>query len=272
MRIFTALTLALLVAGCSLVPDQLRPAGAPDQVTTFPAGCADFQITDRQCAFIVDRLAERLGVDRSSVREIQLLGDPGCGTDPGVLCARTMAFVVRVRFVGDDGSAVEDSQFCGVGGDVDLGCTDPPAIRLSAPMLDGYQDVPCAGEPPDGCASPVPTIDPAVAGDGKPLRIAAIDVPLDHVGVYSIPLGDAVLPNGMLAETTFALVDARQTNFVLEDGVVRLIVAGPDGQPIWNVYEQGWRDGTETVDVRLEFEVRAAEPGAVLQVRDVVVR
>lgn len=271
MRIFTALSLALLVAGCSLVPDQLRPAGAPDQVTTFPTGCADFQVTDRQCAFIVDRLAERLGVDRSTVREIQLLGDPGCGTDPGVLCARTMAFVLRVRFIGNDGSAVEDSQFC-IGGDVDLACTDPPAIRLSAPTLDGYGDVPCAGELPDGCASPVPTMHPAAASDGQPLRIAALDVPLDHVGVYSIPLGNAALPNGVLSETTFALVDARQTNFVLEDGVVRLVVAGPDGRPIWNVYEQGWREATETVDVRLELEVRSAEPGAVLQVRDVVVR
>jgi hypothetical protein len=272
MRIVAVLGLTLLVAACSLLPGQLRPAGAAAEVATFPAGCNNFQLTDRQCAFIVDRLGERLGVDRSTVREIQLLGDPGCGQEPGVICTRTTQFIVRVRFVGDDGSAVEDSQFCGIGGGYDLGCNDPPAIRLSAPMLEGYQDVPCAGEPPDGCASPVPTIDPAVADDGRPLRIPSIDVPLDHDGVYDIALGNAVLPNGVLSETTFALVDERQTTFALEDGAVSLVVSGPDGEPIWNVYQRGWRAGTETVDVRLVFEIAQAEPGAVLQVRDVVVR
>ena len=271
MRSLCLFAVALVLGACSLRPGDVGRE-ADTAAGTFPAACRDFDLTDRQCGYIVDRLGEGLGVDRSRTREIQLLGDPGCDADPGVNCVRSTRFVVRVRFVGEDGGWVEDSQFCSVGGDVDLACTDPPLIRVSAPTVNGYDDVPCTGEPPDGCATPVPTIDPAVRIDGRELRIASLDVPLDHLGQYTVPLGTAVLPNGVLTETTFSLADDRQRTFLLRDGTVRLVVTGDDNEPIWNVYEQGWRPGTQTVDVRLEFEVEDIEAGAVLQVRDLVVR
>lgn len=270
----------LVATACGLVPAGLgeQPGAVVDEGgVPYPDGCAAFELSARRCDFIVDRLGEELGVDRSTVKEIRLLGDPGCTAEPAVdgtqvLCMSTMAFIVRVRFVRDDGRVFETSQYCGVGGEHDLACAEVPTVRLAAPTLSGYGDIPCAGEPPDGCASPVPTIDPATLEDAKPLEIASLDVPLDHVGHYDLPLGSAVLPNGILTDGSFALADDAQTGFLLTDGVVTLVVAGPDGKPIWNVYEQGWRPGTETVDAHLVFDVESYQPGAVLRVRDVAVR
>jgi hypothetical protein len=102
--------------------------------------------------------------------------------------------------------------------------------------------------------------------------VPSFDVPLDHEGQYDIPLGEAVLPNGILTESSFTLADAHQTGFMLQDGAIALVVSGPDGKPIWNVYEQGWRDGTESVQVRLKFSIASFEPGSVIRVRDVIVR
>ncbi|MEO5964308.1 MAG: hypothetical protein ABIR11_02490 [Candidatus Limnocylindrales bacterium] len=265
----------VVAAGCSMLPAQFGGHADPtvEIDVAYPAGCGEFDLSDRRCRAIVESLAGQLDVDLPMVREIRLLGDPGCGQGPNVLCTRTTSFIVRVRFVRDDGTAAEGSQFCGVGGQYSILCTETPEVRISAPTLNGYTDIPCAGEAPDGCASPVPTIDPAVAPDASPLRIATLDIPLDHVGHYEIPVGMAVLPNGVLTEGSFGLANPHQDGFILlSEGAMSLVVAGPDGQPIWNVYEQGWREGTETVDVTLVFDVESTEPGRVLQVRDVVVR
>jgi hypothetical protein len=51
-----------------------------------------------------------------------------------------------------------------------------------------------------------------------------------------------------------------------------LEVIGDDGLPLRNIYEHGWRSGTERVHVRLVFTVEAFEPGASLEITDVVVR
>ena len=266
------IVLATLASACTLIPAEMRPDGEGTG-GPFPDACPDFELSERRCAHIVDRMAGGLGVDRARVREIVLLGDPGCGGEPGELCNRTQSFVIRVRFTLDDGATREESQFCGVGGQYTLSCTETPEIRLSAPTLDGYQDIPCAGEPPDGCASPVPTIDPDVTPLAAALRIDRLDIPLDHPGEYDIPLGTAVLPNGVLTEASLALENPIQDLFLVAgEGAVQLVVTGPDGEPIWNVYEQGWREGTEEVDVRLVFTIEEAEPGALLTVRDVVVR
>jgi hypothetical protein len=36
--------------------------------------------------------------------------------------------------------------------------------------------IPCSGEAPDGCASPVPSVDPAALGQAVALRIPSLDV------------------------------------------------------------------------------------------------
>lgn len=265
-----ALVIAAVLAGCSSLPGSAP--GSDDAGVRYPDGCGDFDLSPERCAAVVEWVAGQHDVDPSAASEIWLLGDPGCGDDPHILCTRTTSFIARVRFVLPGRDAVEDSVFCGVGGQYSILCTDNPAIRLSAPTLDGYQDIPCSGEPPDGCASPVPTVHPADASLAIALRVPTLDIPLDHEGRYDILIGEAVLPNGILAESSFALVDPHQTGFILEDGVIELVVARPDGKPIRNVYEQGWRRGTETVQVRLSFSVARFEPGSVIRVRDVVVR
>ncbi len=60
----------------------------------------------------------------------------------------------------------------------------------------------------------------------------------------------------------------------LKDGVasIRLRSLEPDGKPFENYYEHGWRPGVERVEAILVFEVLWSEPGAVLSIRDVVVR
>ncbi len=265
-----ASVIAILIAGCS------RPGAAAtdDPGVPYPAGCADFKLTDRQCTAIVDEMAAQTHVDRTLAQEILLLGDPGCGfEDPHVLCTRTMSFVVRVRFVLEDGTTAEASQFCGVGGMWDIRCGDPPQIRLSSATLGGYHDVPCAGEPPDGCATPVPNIDPATAADARPLRIDALDIPIDRLGAYDVPLGTAVLPNGILTDATFSLVDDRPTDLLLATDGINLALRSLDGGgDFWNIYDHGWRPGVERVEARLVFDVAQFDPGATLQVRGISVR
>ena len=41
-----------------------------------------------------------------------------------------------------------------------------------------------------------------------------------------------------------------------------LEVIGDDGRPLQNIYEHGWRTGTERVHVRFVFAVDGFEPGA----------
>lgn len=45
-----------------------------------------------------------------------------------------------------------------------------------------------------------------------------------------------------------------------------------DGLPFRNIYDHGWRDGVERVEVVVRFEVLRFEPGAVLSLRDLLVR
>jgi hypothetical protein len=265
------LALLVVVGACSLLP----AGGADAEGEPYPAGCAAYGLSEHRCKAIVEELAARLDVDRAAVAGIELLGDPGCGTDdPNVLCTRTTSFVVRVRFHLADGRSLEDSVFCGVGGQHSILCTESPEIRVSSPMLGGYHDVPCAGEPPDGCASPVPTIDPATAADAAPLVVPELDVVLDRVGEYRIEVGDATLPNGILRDAAFTLADLHPTTFATTEEGVRLEVlpGGPGGDPLWNLYEHGWRKGLERVSVILVFEITSFEPGATLEVRDLIVR
>lgn len=46
----------------------------------------------------------------------------------------------------------------------------------------------------------------------------------------------------------------------------------PDGRPFDNYSMHGWREGVERIEAVLVFEVRRFDPGAVLVIRDIVVR
>jgi hypothetical protein len=252
--------------------------GSPAQVSEPPLpyaqGCAAFHLSAHRCQAIVDALAAQLMVKPSEATSIELLGDPGCGGGPGDLCTRSTSFVVRVRFHMADGRAPEDSVFCGVGGQYTILCTETPEIQVSADLLhQGYHDIPCAGEAPAGCASPLPAIDPAAAKDARPLLVQALDIPLDRIGPYSVELGQATLANGILQEASFTLADLHPATWSTTEDGVRLVIESLDGGPPFsNIYEHGWRSGVERVIAKAVFEINSADPGAVMPIRDVVVR
>ena len=242
----------------------------PDGVALpYPDGCPAYALSPRRCAYIVEWAAREAGV-KTDQATIQLLGDPACEGKTACSVMRSTAFVVRVRVIPSSGKSSDHSVFCGVGGQASLLCTETPRISLSVPT-DGYHDIPCTGDAGnETCASPVPTIDPSVSAKGLPLRLPKVVVPIDHVGGYVVDLGDAVLPNGILSLTSATLADDTRVDVLIPDGI-RLEVLGDDGKSLWNVYEQGWRAGTERVHVRLTFAVEEFQPGAALVFTDVLV-
>jgi hypothetical protein len=260
----------LLLAGTA----ACTGAATPDMALSYPQGCASFDLSAHRCAYIVAWAKTQAGLRADAPVTIALMGDPGCGDDPNTLCARTMAFVVRVRFTPPSGDPIDESVFCGVGGESSLLCTEHPEIRLSSPTMSGYHDVPCGGEDPSSCATPLPPIDPAAAAEAAPLRVAALDIPIAHAGDYSIPVGTAVLPNGILTVASFTLEDDSPTDVVISagTGVFLGITSLNDGRPLWNYFDHGWHPGVEHVEATLTFTVESFEPGAVLRVRDLVVR
>lgn len=237
--------------------------------STFPDECPTYGLSARRCAYIVDWALREAGVAADQAT-VELLGDPGCDGNGGT-CYRTTMFVVRVRVTPGDGPASDHSVFCGVGGERSLLCTETPRIALTTTTA-GYHDVPCGEDPAPGhCASPVPSIDPSAAEMAVPLTVPSLAIPIDHTGRYVVDVGDAVLPNGILSEATATLPDDVRTDVLIPEWIM-LEVIGNDGLPLRNIYEHGWRPGTERVHVRLVFTVESFEPGASLEITNVVVR
>jgi hypothetical protein len=78
---------------------------------------------------------------------------------------------------------------------------------------------------------------------------------------------------GILTRATVRLENPHtQALTVSEDGV-RFVIrsAEPGGKPFDNLYERGWHDGVEEVVAVIAFDVTSFQPGAVLQLRDLVV-
>ena len=67
--------------------------------------------------------------------------------------------------------------------------------------------------------------------------------------------------------------DLHPTTYTTGEGGIQMLVASLDGGPPFvNSFEHGWRPGVERVSVTLVFEITAADPGAILPLRDVVVK
>ncbi len=158
----------------------------------------------------------------------------------------------------------------GVAGNGDDACIHDPIIAIAARGLD--HDTPCTGDgdPPTGCATPVPTPRPEIQAQARPLRVPALDIPLDHVGPYRIELGEAGLPDGAFTNSTASVVDERPTTFWIRNGDLLIEPVDPKRPPVGSVFREPF-DGVERVRVSLVFDVTEVSPGAVLQVRDIVV-
>ena len=109
---------------------------------------------------------------------------------------------------------------------------------------------------------PVPSAAPDALADATELRIDRLDIPIEHTGPNEIELGEVLLPNGLLTTADFALVDDWPAGITILEGRVDLEIRSTvDGKPIWNIYEHGWREGTERVEAVLVFDVFRVRPG-----------
>jgi hypothetical protein len=100
--------------------------------------------------------------------------------------------------------------------------------------------------------------------------VPVLDVPLDHVGPYSVEVGEAGLPDGAFTRSSASVVDERPTTFWIRDARLEIEPVDPKRPPVGNIYREPF-DGVEPVRVTLVFDVTEVSPGAVLQVRDIVV-
>lgn len=260
MRLAALLGCLLLAAACS--------GTAPYDPT--PKDCAQVYSV-RRCLFMADAATEYTDWTRDDVDALEIIPDPPPRTD-GILETRGGAKPINVRVTLADGTTF-DTMMCG-GVPSGPACRDEVTSGPTAAGLNGYRDVPCAGEPPDGCPSAVPSIAPDTLAAAEPIHVAMVEVPIDHVGTYEQVVGEGSLPNGILTEVAYVMADAYPIDITFADGgpYVEIRSLEPDGLPFDNYYRHGWREGVERIQAVLVFEVRRFDPGAVLAIRDVVVR
>lgn len=241
----------------------------PDRSMRPPAeACPRLDIGPRQCDGIVIQAIARSGVDPAAVVDIELRRPNGQRVEIGG------RLVATARLHLADGRSVDQEVWCiGVGGQHRPWCTEDPALEL---WMGANHDVPCHetardGAPSVACATPM-VLDPAAVAAARPLLIDALDLPLT-IGHHDVELGKADLANGFLDEARFALADPAPDGVLIADGVrLEIEPTDPSRPPLGNVYERGLVAGVEEVVAHLRFDVVAAPAGAVLQVRDVVVR
>ncbi|HET7029027.1 MAG TPA: hypothetical protein VFI34_00830 [Candidatus Limnocylindrales bacterium] len=265
---FTILAVALVAIGCGMIPGLGGGSGAA--ATARP--CAAVYSADR-CGAILSSAAEQLGIRDDDVTAVEIAPDPTPRPD-GMLETRggSRGFGVLVHA----GSTVREIQIC-YGLPSGPACSDLPDVggwTLGSAIGNGYDDIPCPGEPPAGCPSPVPSPEPVALAAAEALRIDDRVIPVPASGPYQIELGEANLPNGVLTEARARLVDPTPDHVRLSSAGIHLEIRSlvPGRPPFMNRYEHGWWPGIEPVEVILVFEARHVDPGATIEIRDVLVR
>jgi hypothetical protein len=244
----------LLVAGCSL----LGPRGG-----SFPEACDDLGFPERQCRAIVAQAAVQAGIEQSEVVSARFLA-----REPDVTLGGSRIAVVGLTLAGGE-ERVEEVWCTGISDPDDRVCVGDAQIGIGGGI---DRDVPCTGEPPAGCATLPPTPGPASVAAARPLEVAMLDIPLDRVGRYEVLVGEVGLPDGYLSERRAALADTRPTEFWIHQGIRIEVRPNEAGRPpIGSIYRDPY-DGVEPATVFLVFEVVETSPGAVLEVRDILVR
>ena len=259
-RLIATIAAIVLVAACSAVSGALEPPRVPQP--------CDQVFNAVRCFAIRDSAAFRLHTTREDVVAIEIQPDP----TPEVIDGKTILHTtsggksIELRATLGDGTTRPVTILC-AGIPDDPGCFDQPKLRTGSATFGGggYHDF------PEG-STPVPSAAPAVLAAATALRIDRLDIQIDHVGLNEIRLGDLLLPNGLLTTADFALVDDWPPGMTILQGGVGLEIRSADGNPIWNIYAHGWREGTERVEAILVFDVFRFDRGATLSIRDVVVR
>lgn len=241
---------------------------APDP---SPQRCEDVY-SERRCLAIEDAATAYSHATRDDIEMTVIVPSPRPSGDQ--IANLGGAAPITVRVVLRDGRTIETQMCAGIPSGPACG-EEPGEWETGGDLIgSGYHDVPCAGEPPDGCATPVPSIDADLLSDAVPIRVGSHTIAIDHTGPYSVSLGKGSLPNGILTEATYELTDPWASEITYRESPPRVVIHSlePDDHPFENVYEHGWRDGLERVEAVLVFDVKRFDPGATIEVRDVVVR
>ena len=251
-------------------PDPTETSSAAGVSSSLPVtGCDTLGFSVTRCAAVV-ALAREQAEPPLAVEDVigATIGPPPA---PDVSLGSFPIADVELALV-DGGTSEVVVRCLGIPGTSDRACNPEARIHVVGGV---DQDVPCGAEPggPDNpCATLPPTARPASIDAAEPLRVASLDIPLDHVGHYEVLVGAATLADGVLSERSARLVDDHPTTFWIDDGVVlEVLPADPERPPIGSIYRDPF-DGPESVTVRLVFDIAELSPGAVLQVRGIVVR
>jgi hypothetical protein len=250
---------AFVVAGCDAVATMVKgPAPTPQ-----PCGQVFNAV---RCLAMTDKAAFQLHTTREDITAIVVVPEPTPEVREGVTILQTRSGGPPIDLLVTlaDGTIHQTTLFC-VGVNTEPACVDDPHLDAHSISLDGGFFDRTAD------ATPVPSGAPDALAEATELRVDRLDIRIDHTGPNEVVLGEAWLPNGLLTEADFALVDDWPADITILDGGVSLEVRA-DGRPIQNIYEHGWREGTELVEAVLVFDVFRFDPGAKLSIQDVVVR
>jgi hypothetical protein len=292
-----------LRAEITIVVGELEvPASPTGELTEpaalqYPEGCATVDLVPDRCARIASWAVDQSGTRPDLLRRIELFGEPGTPCADTTACSPRAddGFVVRVRIVTTDGNWTDESLYCPgsdpgrlgspLGSPINILCStmswvDDQGVEhpvlfppVSTPTSGGYMDVPCnPGPAPAGCATPLPSLEPSAVDAARALTRDALDIPVDHVGTYSVRLGTARLANGILDMAAMTVASSPLDPLIASEGYRLEVTSLEGGPPFDNHYLRGWHPGTEEVEVTLTFTVNWYEPGAIVRVEDVVVR
>ncbi len=258
-----SLLVAGSMAGCSAIGGE-APA--------VPQPCADVYST-QTCLAMTDEAASRSHRTRDDVTAINIVQFPTRDQNGALITRSGGGFFARLTFT--DGTRTDEPMCVGIPSGP--ACMDEPRLeaRSSIDMGGGYHDVPCPdGSAPHTCGTPLPTLQPAAVAGARPLSVARIEIPIDYIGSYEVALGEALLPNGIATVASFEFADPWPLDVSLGQGVAQINLRSlePDGKPFQNYFDHGWRPGVERAEAILAFEVLWFKKGAVLDIRDVVVR
>lgn len=193
---------ALLVGAFALVALGAA-AGAFDILTPRP--CEDLFSVAR-CGALADAAAVQFGANPDDIISVEIVPSPRPeGLFGGQIVRSLGGSGIEIQAVRTDGSTTRLKMCFGVS--QEPACLAEPYLRARTPTTNGYGDIPCEGEPPAGCATPVPPPDPAALADAVALEIDRLDIPIDRRGSFSIVVGEARLPNGILLEASLEFVD-----------------------------------------------------------------
>jgi hypothetical protein len=259
-----AAALVVAIAACSAAVGE-RP-GAMACAATFSAV---------RCSNMADYAAFKLHMGRDEIVGVTVLPPPTPEVRDGktILQTRSGGPPVDTLVTLRDGSIHEISMDCA--GIPSLQCQDAPHLQATSVTMGGYFDTACTGDPPKGCQTAVPPADAAALAAAVPLYVVRFDIPIDHDGHYEVAVGEARLPNGLLTVADFGFVSPDwPSDMTIADGVVGIVVRSLDDPPraFMNVHEHGRVAGVERVAAVLVFDVLRHDLGAILSVRDVVVR